>query len=213
MPPALPRLLAITDLSLLPEAAIEARLIELCGQARPGSVAVLLRDHATGARERLRFGERLRCVTRDAEQELWVADRLDLALLLEADGLHLGEASVRPRDARRLLGRDRRISRAWHQVGLGPATEQELEGADALLMSPIFEARKGRPALGLAALEHLSQALSARAAPPQLYGLGAVTAERAQACLSAGAWGIAAIGAVLSAEPLRLLASLGIARP
>lgn len=212
MPLALPRLVAITDLSLLPEAALEARLVELCEQARRGSVAVLLRDHATSARERLRWGERLRSVTRDAEQELWVADRLDLALLLEADGLHLGEASVRARDARRLLSRTCRITRAWHQGGLGAAAEQELEGTDALLVSPIFEARKSRPALGLAALEQLSRELSARAAPPQLYGLGAVTAERVQPCLNAGAWGVAAIGAALSGESGPLLASLGIER-
>lgn len=207
---ALPRLVAITDLSLLPGPALEARLVELCRQAKPGSVAVLLRDHAASARERLHLGERLRSVTRDAEQELWVADRLDVALLLEADGLHLGEASIRPGDARRLLGQDRRISRAWHHGALTP--DAELEGADVLLVSPIFEPRKGRPALGLSALDQLSRQLAARSAGPQLYGLGGVTAGSAQACLGAGAWGVAAIGAALSAELAPLLASLGIAR-
>src|SRR5947207_2584141 len=99
----LPRLVAITDLSVLPPDAMLARLSRLAQSARSGTLALLLRDHAASGKQRLRFGEELRAIAREQGQELWVADRLDLALLLEADAVHLGEASVSAAVARKVL--------------------------------------------------------------------------------------------------------------
>src|SRR5688572_17357516 len=140
----LPKLLAITDLTRFSASELIERARVLSAQAAPGSVAVLLRDHSASVRERLALGRALRELTRAAGQKLWVADRLDLALTLQADGAHLGEASVSAPQARKLLGSSFRISRAWHG---GSVSADELAGTDALLVSPIFEARKGRPAL------------------------------------------------------------------
>src|SRR5688572_10164090 len=153
-----PRLVAITDLSVLESDQLVRRLEALATAARPGRLAILLRDHQDGIRERLGLGRELRQIARGADQQLWVADRLDLALLLEADGAHLGEVSVSAGDARRLLGPDAHISRAWHRADLD-GWGVELDGVDALLLSPIFAARKGRPALGAAALASIGSAL------------------------------------------------------
>lgn len=208
-----PRLVAITDLSRFPLLDVRARARALCALAAPGSVAVLLRDHAVNARERLLFGRELRQLTRDAEQELWVADRLDLALVLEADGAHLGEGSVAPTDARHLLGEHYRISSAWHTA---PPTEPEirsqLRAVDSLLFSPIVEARKGRAALGVGALSALAAELRALRSPPHVYALGGVSASTAADCLAAGAWGVAAIGAAWADDVVELVTALGIAR-
>lgn len=204
-----PLLVAITDLDLLEESALEARLSELCRGARAGSVAVLLREHAASARQRLRLGERLRLITRATGQELWVADRLDLALLLEADGLHLGELSVGAPLARSWLGPALRLSRAWHADSIGATAAPELAGVDALLVSPLLQARHGRAALGLQALSRLAgSAASALPRPPALYGLGGVGAGDIAACRAAGAAGIAAIGAALTGDLAALLAAL-----
>ena len=99
------------------------------------------------------------------------------------------------------MGADVALSRGCHDPNVAP--EPEL---DALLLSPIFDARKGRPPLGVAALS------TARAAypVPAWYALGGVDAENAAACLTAGAAGVAVIGAALSPDPEPLLSALGI---
>jgi thiamine-phosphate pyrophosphorylase len=207
--PLLPRLLAITDLTRLSSAELVQRAAALAQGARPGSVAIVLRDHSESVRVRLALGRQLRELTSRAGQALWVADRLDLALVLRADALHLGEASVTPRDARSLLGNERLLSRAWHDERVDAA---ELAGTDAVLLSPVMESRKGRPALGLRGLGDFAEALRAAPHPPRLYALGGVTAESAAACVAAGAWGVAAIGAAFSPQATELLEALEIRR-
>lgn len=210
---AWPRLIAITDASLLPVETLLARLGKLAAAAQPGTLALLLRDHALGARERLRLGQALRGVAREQGQVLWVADRLDLALLLEADAVHLGEGSVTASDARKLLGPQMRISRAWHAASLdGVDAASELHEVDALLVSPVLAPRKGRPALGLSPFGVLGEQLRARNLACQLYALGGISAENAAACLQAGAVGVAAIGAALAEDARPLLKSLELLR-
>ncbi len=190
-----------------------ARLRRLAKDAQPGSVALLLRDHALSARERLALGYELRDIAQTDEQQLWVADRLDLACLLQADAAHLGEASVSASVARRLVGAELRLSRAWHAPSLGGvAPSEELDDVDALLVSPVLAPRKGRAQLGLATLGVLGEQLRARNRACKLYALGGVGAENAAACLAAGAWGVAAIGAALAGDASALLAALEIRR-
>ncbi|SRR5258706_11971482 len=210
-----PRLVAITDLSAASQsqAALVAHLRRLASAATPGSLALLLRDHSASARQRLSLGRELRDIARSFEQELWVADRLDLALLLEADALHLGEASVSASSARRLVGSNVRISRAWHESTCASAAQvAELAQVDVLLVSPVMAPRKGRGALGALVLGVLGEQLRARNSACKLYALGGVTAENAAACRAAGAFGVAAIGAALGDGALDLLTALEIAR-
>lgn len=209
----LPRLIAITDLSLGEADALAMKLRRLASLARPGSVALLLRDHAATAKQRLALGTELREIAATTGQALWVADRLDLALLLQADGVHLGEASVSAAVARRLLGDSVLVSRAWHATSLPGAVEaDELSGVDALLVSPVFESRKGRSAIGVGALDVLGEQLRARNRACHLYALGGVSAENAASCLRAGAVGVAAIGAALAPDPRPLLSALELLR-
>lgn len=208
-----PRLIAITDLNLCAEDALLARLARLANAARPGSVALLLRDHNVSAKLRLALGVRLRGIAETSGQALWVADRLDLALLLRADAVHLGEGSVTAGAARRLLGGEMRITRAWHATSLEAAgAVDELADVDGLLVSPVLAPRKGRPALGLATLGALGEQLRARNRAFQTYALGGVSAENAADCLEAGAAGVAAIGAALVEKPAGLLSALQILR-
>jgi thiamine-phosphate pyrophosphorylase len=208
-----PQLVAITDLTRMGRAQLLDRAAELARAARPGSLAVLLRDHQASARDRLALGRELSGILRGAGHELWVAERLDLALLLDADALHLGEASVAARDARRLLGANRRISRAWHDPGpLSEAGWRELESVDCLLLSPIFEPRKGRAGLGVAALHALLGSLAAHGHGAHVWALGGVSPASAPSCLAAGARGVAAIGAAWSSDAADLVRSLDIAR-
>jgi thiamine-phosphate diphosphorylase len=203
-----PRLMAITDCQQWPMSAVEARIAVLCSLAEPGSVVVQLRDRELPVRERLTLGERLLAVVRATGQRLIVNDRLDLVVLLGADGVHLPEQGVAPEAARDLLTqkglKDPWISCAWH----APAHPLSA-AATAGVLSPILSERKGRVPLGLAALQMARASLQGG---QLLYALGGVGAANAAQCLRAGAHGIAAIGAVLEEEPAPLLRALGCVR-
>jgi thiamine-phosphate diphosphorylase len=209
-----PAIIAITDTERGPFERWLAQLERLLTLAAPERVLVMLRDRQLSARERLSLGRRLRELTRRHGQRLSVNDRLDLAVLLEADAVHLAESSVAACDARafaRARGFSLWISRAAHQ----PADAAHVD-ADALLLSPIIEPRKGRPALGLAGIEAARAAREQRASvlgACGLYALGGVGAADAAACLRAGADGVALIGALLEPDaPRALVAQLGLAR-
>ena len=206
-----PRLIALTDRTVASAAVTLERFERLGRLARPGTVMLQLRDRELSARERLAFGRELGALARSTGQRFQVNDRLDLARLLAADAVHLGEGSVAAADARRLVGDGAFVTRACHAPDA--ATE---EGVDAWLLSPVFAARKGQEPLGLGILGGMHARWRAAAGSPErpgVYALGGVNAENARACLDAGAAGVAVIGAVLSVEdPLPLVRALRIAR-
>lgn len=201
-----PRLIVLSDTTRAPAAVLLQRYDALAQSATAGSVLFLVRDYGLSVRARLELAEPLRALARQSGQRFGVADRADLALALDADAVHLPESGVGIADARRYLGPTVFISRACHD----PTRAAEL-AADAVLLSPIFAARKGRPPLGVAALAQTC-ALRGESKGPALYALGGVDADNAGACVSSGAQGVAVIGAVLSPEPERLLKALKISR-
>lgn len=206
-PPIRPRLIAITDQAIAPRPPLEARLERLCALAAPGSVLVQLRNLETPVRARLELARRLRQITASFAQFLAVNDRADLAMLVEADALHVGERGLLPHDARRIVGA-RFVSRACHD----PLRAESL-GADAVVLSPILAPRKGRPALGLDALGVARRASEKDRVRPLLFALGGIEAATAARVLGAGADGIAAISAILCVDdPRPLLEALGIVR-
>lgn len=196
-----PRLIVFTDSArAAPEVMLE-RFAELGRRAQMGSVLFSLRDYELSARARWQLAEQLAQVTRATGQQLGVADRADLARAFACTGFHLPGGGISARDARAYLGSHVFLSRACHDARR--AFEPEL---DAHLLSPIFEPRKGRPALGLTALCEAGQGGRA------LFALGGVGADNAAACLRAGAVGVAVIGAALAPDPAPLLRALGILR-
>ena len=202
----LPRLIAITDLERWSAARTLEVFATLARSAEPGSVAVQLRGPKQTTRRLYELGLELGAISRATGQLLIVNDRLDLARLLGADGVHLGEASVASAEAR-ALGPFRWIFRACH----APEAVDRID-ADALVLSPILAPRKGAPALGLGAVEQVSRALGERGSGA-VFALGGVTPETAAACLAAGAAGVAAMAGVFgSSEPDDWVQALAIAR-
>jgi thiamine-phosphate pyrophosphorylase len=181
-----------------------ARLRRCCESARPGTVQVMLRDPELPIRAKLALGEQLRRLTYDTGQSLSVRDRLDLAILLDSDAIHLAEQSVLPSAIRDRYGTRFFISAAWHARHLPPPVQ-----VDAVLLSPVCAPRKNQPALGLDGL----RTFLADHHGCGVFALGGVTRENARACVRSGALGVAVIGAVLSQDdPLPLLRELDIAQ-
>jgi thiamine-phosphate pyrophosphorylase len=202
-----PRLIVVTDTTVAPLGVLEERVERLLSLARPGTVLVQLRDLELPYDARRSLGERLVALCHRHQAWFSVNDRLDLAVALGADGVHLGERSVSPLDVRGVLPRAF-VSHAAHDVG---AVHDS--ASNAALLSPIFVARKGRPALGVAALRAARTLLDAKRSPMALYALGGIDASKAAACIDAGASGVAVIGAALDGrDPAPLVHALRIAR-
>jgi len=142
-----------------------------------------------------------------------VNDRLDVALAAQAGGGHLGEKSLPPEEAQRLVKSLRRrkdflIGVSCHSLEAAKAAERA--GANYLFFGPVF-ATPSKAAYGTPqGLKHLTEVCRAVAVP--VLAIGGITLENAADCLSTGASGIAAIrlfqDALDMAEVIRALESL-----
>lgn len=186
-------------------------LEELVRAAAPGEVLVQLRDRGCSARELVVRGARLRALTRASGQLLLVNDRVDVALAVDADGVHLPAFGALPGDARALVGDGMLVSRALHDPD--ELSASELAVLDALVISPVMAPRKGRDALGLETLAAWSARVREANARLAIYALGGVSEDTALDCLRSGASGVAVLGAARDpARARRLIDALGIAR-
>jgi thiamine-phosphate pyrophosphorylase len=201
-----PRVVYVSELGAVPLATLLARIgaVAALSAGARARLAVQLRDPELPSAALLAVGLRLREATRAVGARLVVNDRLDLARLLGADGVHLGRRSVSVADARSFLGAGAWISVACHAVDEVVAAGRA--GADAAVLSPIFASPGKGPPLGLEALAAARARLDAAGLEAvALLALGGVDAERAGACFAAGADGVAAIRADLG----RALQELG----
>ena len=161
-----------------------------------GADVVQLRAKRSGDRQVLAWAAGLRARTRACGALLIVNDRFDLALLAEADGVHLGQEDVPPgalpEPARRALA----VGRSTHT--LDEVRRAAAEPVDYIAFGPVFGTHSKEPphpATGLAALE----AAVALAAPRPVVAIGGIGPENAAAVAAAGA-GAAVISAVAGAD-------------
>jgi thiamine-phosphate pyrophosphorylase len=202
----LPRVLLVTDPVFGDDVILDR--VRRVGAALPrGTFGVQLRDKRRPVVSLRVFAGQLRRVTRAAGAALFVNGNACVARDVGADGVHLGREAGSVRAARVIFDRPCWVSVAAHSDD--DVRRAMDEGADAVLVSPVFPSRSH------SALQHERKAgrgvaaiRSARAvvlSQSFLYALGGVTADTAPACAAAGADGVAVIRGVLgSAEPGRV---------
>jgi thiamine-phosphate pyrophosphorylase len=163
---------------------------------RGGLRAVQLREKDLDGCQLFELAGELRNVTLEFGAKLLINDRVDIAVAVGADGVHLGRSSLPVSVARRILGSTRLIGYSAH--GLEEARQAEHDGADFITFGPVFatpsKAAYGEP-LGL---ERLAEVVRNLAIP--VFALGGVKLLSAGTVLSAGARGIALISAIISAQ-------------
>lgn len=152
----------------------------------------LVASSSPGAAAKASISSRIEAREQDSTRML-VNDRLDVALAARAAGVHLGEKSLPPEEARRLVNSFRKedflIGVSCHSVEAAKAAERG--GADYLFFGPVF-ATASKAAYGAPqGLENLAEVCRAVAVP--VLAIGGITLENAADCLSAGASGITAI--------------------
>jgi thiamine-phosphate pyrophosphorylase len=130
-----------------------------------------------------------------------INDRVEVALAVDADGVHLGQEDLHYREARRLLGKNKIIGITVNTVA--QALEAASLGADYLGVSPIFATRT-KPDAGEPAGLHLLREIRRRVSLP-LIAIGGITLNNALSVIQAGADGVCAISAVVTRPDVRLV--------
>jgi thiamine-phosphate pyrophosphorylase len=145
-------------------------------------------------RRRLEQAQRLRelCARHDAL--FLVNDRIDLALAVDADGVHLGQEDLPVAVARRLLGPERLIGRSTHAIE--QLRRAVAEGCDYLGVGPVnaTPTKPGREPVGLAYV-----AAAAAEAPIPFFAIGGIDATNLAVVLAAGARRVAVVRAITAA--------------
>jgi len=123
-----------------------------------------------------------------------VNDRLDLALAVDADGVHLGQDDLPPAIARSLLGPDRLIGRSTNR--LEQLHQAVADGCDYVGVGPV-NATPTKPGRDPVGLDYVRQA--AAASPIPFFAIGGIDATTLDGALAAGASRVAVVRAITQA--------------
>jgi len=186
--------------------------IEIAGQAVAGGVTcVQLREKCCSTRQFVEEGCALRKFLTPLDVPLIINDRVDVALAVGAQGVHLGQDDMTIGDARRILGPNVIIGISVEC--LQDAREAAVAGADYLGLSPVFSTptkTDTAPPIGLEGIGLIRQEVDL-----PLVAIGGINKSNCAAVLDAGADGLAVVSALVSspspkeaALQLRLAAGL-----
>lgn len=172
-----------------------------CGLVEAGVRIIQLRAKESGSADLLEAARAMRSAT-DGRALFIVNDRIDVAILSGADGVHLGQDDIPLTEARKLMP-SALIGISTHN--LDEARRAERDGADYISFGPIFQTKTKKDAdvpkgiEGIKALDQVSLPVVA---------IGGITSGNAVSVLAAGASSVAVISDILSSGDPRERAAL-----
>jgi len=163
---------------------------------RGGISVVQLREKDLSTRDFHTEAAQIRELLRSADIPLIINDRIDIALAVDADGVHLGQDDMPVGIARKILGPDRIIGLSLNQ--LNDINEEAFAFADYLAVSPVFSTATKMDTAAEWGLEGLKKARNLTDMP--LVAIGSIKQENAGEVVMAGADCVAVVTAIVSAE-------------
>jgi thiamine-phosphate pyrophosphorylase len=163
---------------------------------RGGVSVVQLREKDLDTRDFLEEGRQIRDLLRDAGVPLIINDRIDIALALDAEGVHLGRSDMPPDVARKILGPDRIIGLSVEEPS--HINEPDVSFVDYLGISPVFLTPTKTDLSTAWGLEGLRKARALTDLP--LVAIGSIKQENARDVIAAGADSVAVITAITMAD-------------
>lgn len=174
---------------------VQKDLIDSVKRAIDGGVkAVQLRGKTLPADELLRIGERMRRATAERSVKFFVNDRIDVAMALDADGIHLGQNSLPVDTVRKISGNRFVLGVSTHN--LEEARKAESGGADFITFGPVFETPSKiafGPPVGLRKLAGVAKEVKI-----PVFAIGGITIDKVSDVIQRGAYGVAVISAILN---------------
>ena len=189
------QLYAVADPSL----CLNRDLIEVVAQAiEGGAQMVQLRDKKSGDGEFLELTKKIHKITRIKRIPLIINNRVDVARLVDAEGVHLGEEDLPVKEARKILGSKKIIGASASDIKT--AKIKEKEGADYIGLGPVFEtgSKEIEKPLGVEIIKEAKRSLKIPVFP-----IGGINLSNLDQIISTGTKRIAVISAIFMAEDVR----------
>jgi thiamine-phosphate pyrophosphorylase len=192
---SLPKIYPITDPSITGLSHLE----QVRQLVKGGAKFIQLRDKHSSPKEFYQSAEAVMKFTRGTDVKILINDRIDIALAVKADGVHLGQDDLSPAKARRILGESAIIGFSTHNP------EQAVEAVtlpiDYFAFGPIFPTRTKEnpdPAVGLDGIKKIRELIG----DFPLVAIGGIDFENYRRILRSGADSVAIISAILRPPPL-----------
>jgi len=176
-------------------------LVDVVKSALDGGVRLIqLREKDLSGKELFCLAKEFRELTNRYNARLIINDRVDVALAVGADGVHLGRQSVSVQDARRAFESSSfSVSVSTHS--LEEALQAESDGADFITFGPVYftpsKAAYGEP-VGIDKLKEVAKAINI-----PIFALGGIKRESIDEVLNTGAYGVAMISAIMAANDVK----------
>ena len=187
------KLYLVTDRSKF--SSVDEFLDAVAASLKGGVQIVQLREKTANAKEFLELGRKVKelCALYDAL--FIINDRVDIAHIIGADGVHLGQDDIDIDSARHILGKDAIIGISTHAPE--QAEKAVISGADYIGVGPVFETptKPGRKSVGLEYVEWASKNVNI-----PWFAIGGINTENVSEVINAGASKIAIVRAIINAE-------------
>lgn len=176
--------------------------LEVVKEAVKGGVDVVqLRDKNMTLRERYSLGREIRKITKKLNVDFIVNDRVDLAAVLDADGVHLGQDDLPYEQARRILGADKIIGIT--AIKMKDIMKAEKDGADYLGIGSVYKTdskkvSEEKDGIGIQGIKNIKKITSL-----PLIAVGGLNSKNAAEVVRAGADAISVISALTRAENVK----------
>lgn len=170
--------------------------LDAIASALQGGVDILqLREKAMPANKIMELGKKIKQLCLQYDTTFIINDRVDIALALEADGVHLGQDDLDIHTARQILGPNFIIGISTHAPE--QALKAEADGADYIGVGPVFETptKLGRVAVGLDYVHWASENIEIPS-----FAIGGIDLENCDEVLDSGLKRIAVVRAIINAQ-------------
>ena len=174
----------------------EDAFLDAVASALEGGVDILqLREKTMPANKILDLGKKIKQLCLQYDTTFIVNDRVDIALLLEADGVHLGQDDLDVASAREILGENAIVGISTHAPG--QALKAVEDGADYIGVGPVFATptKQGRIPVGLEYVKWASENIQIPA-----FAIGGIDLENVDEVINAGLTKIAVVRAIINAN-------------
>ena len=170
--------------------------LDAVASALKGGVDILqLREKNMPANKIVELGKKIKLLCAEYNAIFIVNDRVDIAAILEADGVHLGQDDMDVASARKILGNNAIIGVSTHAPEQAQKAVQD--GADYIGMGPVFTTptKPGRKSVGLEYVEWVSQNIDIPA-----FAIGGIDLTNVSEVIQHGAKRIAVVRAIINAQ-------------
>lgn len=195
------RLYLVTDRPLAMGRELEWIVAEA---VKGGATMVQLREKDIDTRGFIELAKRLQPVLREAGVPLIINDRVDVALAVDADGVHIGQSDMPYEIARRLLGPDKIIGLSVENMD--EVREANSLDVDYIGVSPVYSTATKTDTAPPFGLDGLREAVRLSRHP--VVAIGGMNARTAADAFATGVDGIAVVSAICSAEDPRAAAKI-----